>query len=320
MPTRRKVEQVLERADITVTDLLNDGGHLPDEQANAFIDEVEEQPTLLNQVRFVRMNAPTVKIDKIGIDSRIMKAAPQGTQPFAADDGTNSRILAAADRSKVTTRQVELVAKEVMAELHIPYDVLEDNLERGNFETHVMTLMARRASQDLEEWFISADTGNVADDYLALEDGILARLTGVTSNVVDNMSAGVNPDMFADAMLAMPQRYLRNLGALKHFVTVQDAIRYRSNVSQRATGYGDSALQGNIPLAAHGVDLVQTPFMAQNTAVFCNPQNLIFGIYRDILVETERLIRARELVIVMSTRVAVSIEDTQGCVKVINVN
>ena len=59
MTTKKKVEQVLERADISVGDLTSDGGLLQPDQAERFIDEVEEQPTMISQVRTVRMNSPT---------------------------------------------------------------------------------------------------------------------------------------------------------------------------------------------------------------------------------------------------------------------
>jgi HK97 family phage major capsid protein len=316
MTTTQKVKEVLERADISVGELLSTGGLLQPEQAERFIDEVEEQPTMMGLVRVVRMNSHTYKIDKIGFDQRILKAAPQGTSPFQQDDGSNNRNLPAADRSRVTTRQIELVAKEVMAEIHIPYDVLEDNLERGNFDSHVLTLMARRASQDLEEFMISADTASL-DSYLALTDGILKL---ATTNTVDNLAAGMSPDTFRDAMLAMPQRYLRQVGQMKHFTTVQDEIRYRSLVAQRTTGFGDSALTTGASISAHGVPITPSPFMAANVALFTFPQNIVFGIHRDILIETERDIRARELVIVMSTRVDVQVEDEEALVKIINVN
>jgi len=312
--TTKRVQQVLERADITVTDLTNDGGLLLPQQSDQFLDEVQEQPTILSQVRVVRMTSPTARINKIGFDSRIMRAASQTGQ--AEDDGSNARILAKADRSKVTTRQIELVSKEVMAEVHIPYEVLEDNIERGNFETHVLRLIAERAAQDLEEWIITADTGS-GDAYLALQDGLLVS---ATTNVVDNLNAGLTPDTFRDAQLAMPQRYLRNLANMRNFVTVQDAIRYRSNVAARATGYGDSALQTSQELAAFGAPVQATPFMSANTALFTFPQNIAFGIHRDIMVESERNIRSRELIIVLSTRIDVVYEDEEAVVKITNMN
>jgi hypothetical protein len=86
------------------------------------------------------------------------------------------------------SRYAKTNPKEVIAEVHLHYEVLEDNLERGNLESHIMRLIAERASLDLEEWMLSADTGS-GDAYLALTDGIIKRST---SNVVDKNSSGNN--------------------------------------------------------------------------------------------------------------------------------
>jgi hypothetical protein len=263
----------------------------------------------------IRMNAPQMKIDRLGFGSRIMKAAPQGSAPFAADDGTNDRYLAAADRSKPTTSQITLTTKEVMAEIHLPYEVLEDNLERGNFEEHIMRLIAERAAIDLEDWAINADTAS-GDAYLALADGFMKQMT---SHVVDNASAGISPDLFEDGLLAMPQKYLRNLNQLKQYITVADSIRYRANVAKRATGYGDSALTTNGELVAYGVPVSSLALLPASKGFFTFPQNLIFGIQRNIQVETDKDIRSRQIIIVLTARVDVKIDEEAATVKYINI-
>jgi hypothetical protein len=314
MPTNARVREVLQRADISLSDLTSNGGLLQPEQADSFIDLVLEQPTIMREIRVQRMTAPTMRINKIGFASRIMKAASQ--TGGADDDGTNTRHLAAADRSEPTTSKIELTSKEVMAEVHLPYEVLEDNIERGDLETHLMRLIAERAALDLEEWIVKADTAS-GDDYLALQDGLLKS---ATSNVVDVLNAGPTPDMYRDAQLAMPQKFLRNLSSMRFYNTVADTIRYRSNVAARATGYGDSALQTAGELVGFGVPIRAVPQMTADFGLFTFPQNIIFGIQRAIMVETERDIRARTLVVVLSTRIDVVYEDETAVVKLININ
>jgi hypothetical protein len=312
-------KELMQRADMAIADLDTNGGILDAEQTNAFIDIVLDQPTILKQVRQIRMSAPERKINKIGFADRILRAAPQGTSPFAADDGTNDRYLAAADRSKPTTSQITLATKEVIAEVHLPYEVLEDNIEGQSLESHIMRLIGERAAIDLEELSLAGDTGS-GDAYLALQDGWLKRMT---SNIVNNGSAGISPDMFEAGMLAMPQKYLRNLNALKHFVSVANTIRYRSVVAQRGTGYGDSMLTGNQPINAFGVQVESAPLLGTigsgNSGIFTFPQNLIFGIQREIRVETDKDIRAREWIIVLTARVALQIEDEDATVKYTNI-
>lgn len=313
MPTSNK--NLSKRADMALSDLSSNGGLLSPEQSNIFIDMVQEQPTILNQARIERMAAPQKKINRMGFGSRIMRAAPQGASPYAADDGTNDRHLAAADRSAPTTSQVTLSTKEVMAEISIPYEVLEDNIEGMSIEDHIMRQIAERAAEDLEEWALSADTAS-GDAYLALNDGLLKT---ATSNIVDNLSAGISPDLFEQALLSMPQKYLRNLNALRQYIPVQEEIKYRANVAKRATGYGDSALSSDGQLSAFGVPVDKTPLMPASTGIFTFPKNIIFGIQRDINIETDRDIRARTVIIVLTTRVDCKWDLEEASVKLINI-
>jgi hypothetical protein len=97
-------------------------------------------------------------------------------------------LAAATDRSKPTTSQITLTTSEVMAEVRIPYEVLEDNIERGGMADTVLALIAERAALDLEELLILGDTAS-GDAYLALMNGILKR---VTTNVVDAQNGSIS--------------------------------------------------------------------------------------------------------------------------------
>lgn len=313
-------QELAKRADLVLADLNANGGLLDPEQTDTFIDIVQEQPTILRQVRQVRMNAPQMKINKINFASRIMKAAPQGTTPF--DDpatGINNRYLAAADRSKPTTSQISMATKEHLAEIRLPYEVLEDNIEGQSFESHVMRLIAERAAIDFEEYALYADTASL-DPYLALTDGWFKRMT---SHVVNNASAGVSPDMFQAGMLAMPQKYLRTVADMKHVVSVANTIKYRGKVAQRATGYGDSMLTQGGPIFAYGVPVESAPMIAAqgtgNVGFFTHPKNLIWGIQRQLNVETDKDIRSREIIIVLTARIALQIEEEDATVKYTNI-
>lgn len=310
-------KELIQRADIALADLTANGGMLLPEQANAFIDMVLDQPTILKQVRQVRMAGPERKINKVGFASRILTAAVQ--TGGANDNGSNDRYVLKANRAKPTTSQITLNTKEVIAEVRLPYEVLEDNIEGQSFESHIMRLIAERAAIDLEELALGGDTAS-GDAYLALMDGFMKRMT---SHVVNNASAGCNPALFTNGLLAMPQKYLRNLNGLKHYVTVANTIRYRQNVSARATGYGDSALTQSIPIYAAGVQVEAAPMLSGvgtgNQGLLTFPQNLLFGIQRDIRVETDKDIRSREFIIVLTARVALQIEDENATVKYTNI-
>lgn len=299
-----RTRDILEKADIAVSDLISDGGYLNPMQANVFIRLMIDQPTILNQVRVVPMNAPTMEINKIGFTSRILKKAP-----------ASGTALAAADRSKPTTEKVELATKEVIAEVHLPYDVLEDNIERGRLEDTVMSLIAERASLDVEELIISGDTGS-ADDYLALVDGILEQ---ATSHVVDYSASpvGITKTVFKDAIKAMPSKYLRNRNMMRFFTSVDAEIEYTDHLSDRETQLGDARIARKAPEVAFGVPIDPVALMPDDKAIFTWPQNIVFGVQRQIMIETDRDIRARVLIVVLTMRMDIKFEEEDSVVKIL---
>lgn len=309
--------ELIQRADLVMADLATNGGLLSPQQANQFIDFVMDEPTIIPQCRVVRMNAPQVKINRMGFDGRILRAAP--TAGGENDGGDNDRYLRKSERSKVRTSQIVLNDSEVIAEVRLPYEALEDNIEGRSMEEHIMRLIAARAAVDLEELALWGDTLS-SDTYLALQNGWLKRSN---AHVADNANVGVGPDLFVNAMLALPQKYLKYLPQLRGFISMANTIRYRQKISQRQTGYGDAAMQEAIPLYAQGLKLEGAPTLAADglgkTGLMTFPKNLIFGIRRDITVETDKDIRSREYIIVLTARVALQVDDVDATVKLENI-
>lgn len=307
----------LARADLAIADLDTNGGLLNPQQANRFIDMILDQPTILPQVRVVRMDAPEVKINRMGFGERILRAARQAGS--ANDDGSNDRYVRKADRAAPTTSQIVLRDSEVIAEVRLPYEVLEDNIEGKSVEEHIMRLIAERAALDLEELGLWGDTSST-DAYLALQDGWLKR---GNAHVADGGGQGPNPDFFASAMLALPQKYLRYLPQMRAWVSPANTIKYRQVVSKRQTGYGDTSLTTNNDLAAHGLKIEGAPSLAMdnvgNMGLFTFPQNLLWGIRRNVSIETDRDIRSREHIIVLTMRVATQIDDADAVVRLENI-
>jgi hypothetical protein len=297
---------IVEKADIAVANLISDGGYLNPIQANTFIRMLIEQPTLVNEVRVVPMNAPTMEINKIGVTSRILRKAPQSGQ-----------ALPAAKRSKPETDKVTLSTKEVIAEVHIPYDVLEDNIERGSLEDTIMTLITERASLDLEELILLGNTGS-ADEYLAMMNGIINQLT---SHVVDFSATmpNVTKEIFKAGIKAMPNKYLRNQSAMRFFVSPDADIEYADSLANRETGLGDRNIERwpyglNV---AYGIPIKPVALMPNWAAVLTYPKNIILCVQRQVMIETDRDIRARVLIVVLTMRIDIKFEEEDAGVKII---
>jgi len=298
---------ILEKADLAVSSLVSNGGYLNSMQANTFIRMMIDQPTILNLVRVVPMNAPTMEINKIGFATRILTNAP-----------SSGTALAAAKRSAPTTAKVSMATKEVIAEVHLPYDVLEDNIERGVLEDTIMTLIAERASLDLEELIILGDTLS-GDAYLALANGVLAQST---SHVVDFSATAprITKAVFKAGVKAMPNKYMRNRAAMRFFVSPDAETEYADSLANRETTLGDGKILNWTPNYAYGVPVEAAALMPDHSAIFTWPKNIIFGVQRQIMIETDRDIRARVLIVVLTMRLDIKFEEEDSVVKIIGLD
>ncbi len=296
---------IIEKADIAVSNLVASGGYLNPEQADRFIELIHEQPTIINKVRTVRMNAPKRKIEKIGFGDRILYAAP-----------SSGTALADANRSMPDLGLVELTTKEIIAEVWIPYDVLEDNIERGNLENTIMQLITRRAALDLEELILLGDT-TLGDPYLALLDGVIKQTPA--ANVVDGSGiTDIGKAVFKLAVQAMPQKYLRNRALMEHWVSPHMEMEYRDSIAERATSLGDEKISKFTPMFAYGTPVYPVALMPDSRMVFTYPQNVIWGIQRQIMIETDKDIRRRVQIIVLTMRCDVVLETDDACIVVEN--
>ena len=317
-PTLGLPEQ-LKKADFFLAD-LSAGGLLTVAQNQTFIRNLIDQPTLLNQVRIVEMDTPSMELNKIGFGKRILRKANEGTAlADAAVDGTPFAPSTSGEyraRAKPQTSKVTLNTKEVIAEVRITYSALEDSIERGNLENTVYALIGERAALDLEELIISGDTSLDNDDqYLDLTDGVLKL---ATAHTVDAAGAPVSASIFNSVLKALPTKYRRNRSSMRFFTSMDVEQDYRLALSTRGTGLGDAILTGTQAVPVFGVPLVGAALMPQSNILFTNPKNIIFGIQRNIRIEAEKLISEREVKIVLSARVAVGIEETDAVVKVTN--
>lgn len=304
---RPSTKSIIEKADMAVSDLVSNGGYLNPIQAATFIRMLQEQPTLLNEIRVVPMNAPTMEINKIGFANRILRKAP-----------VSGTALASSDRSKPTTDKVTLTTKEIIAEVHIPYDVLEDNVERGGLEDTIMALITERASLDLEELLITGDLDS-SDDYLALADGCLVQSQ---SHVVDFTASqpSITRGVFKAGLKTMPNKYLRNRSAMRFYTSPHAEIEYADSLAARETPFGDAKVTGWTPNYAYGVPVKAAALMPNDKYLFTWPKNFILGIQRRIMIETDRDIRARVLIVVLTLRIDIKYEEEDAVVKCLGLN
>lgn len=316
-----KMKELLAKADMALSDLATAGLMQP-EQANNFIRILMQDTAFLDDVRLINMSRPKMTVNKLRLDNRALRIANQGTvsSPLAGEEGT--RALARADRTKVTTSKVELDTFEVIAEVNLPYEVLEDNIEGGQidntrFQQTVLSQLAERIRIDIEDIVLNGDTASL-DTFLAERDGILVQ---AASNIVNNGGAALDAVTFNEMIQTLPDKFKRVMNRYKFYVAHNKALQYMMQVAQRQTGLGDSVLVGGqgVNFAPFGVPLIGAASMPSNRALFLDPTNILFGVQRNMRMEFDRDSRERVLIIVFTMRFDFKLEQEDMVVKAINI-
>ena len=315
------MKEILAKADMALSDLAT-GGLMNPEQSDTFIRILAQDTNFLSAVRQFTMNRPKMTVNKLDLASRALRVANQGTisSPLSGEEGT--RALARADRTKVTTSKVELDTYEVIAEVNLPYEVLEDNIEGGaidntRFQATVLNKLAERIRIDIEDVMLNGDTGS-GDAFLAERDGVL-KLT--TSNVVNNSNAALDAVTFNEMVQALPDKFKRIINRYRFFVSHNKRLQYMMQVAQRQTGLGDSVLVGGdgVNFAPFGIPLVGVASMPSAQALMIDPANILFGVQRNMRMEYDRDSRERVLIMVFTMRFDFKLEQEDMNVKAINI-
>jgi len=285
---------IVQKADFLLANLAP-GGLLEPAQADRFIQLAIDQAVVMPQMTRVDMNAPKELREKIRYGSRALRK------------GTEAQSLPLAQRSAPDTSKVELDAQLVKAETRISFEALEDSIERGTFESTVRATMAERIGLDLEDLAFNGDTLST-DDLLKTLDGFIKQST---TNVVVAGGATLQRSVLKDILKTMPSEFRRDKRALR-FLTADEAdIDYQEHLGDRATVLGDEQTTGLQSRPFQGIEVMGVPVFPTNlgggtnetVVLMTDPSNMLFGVWRQIRIDTDRDVSAGVFIIVVTARV-----------------
>jgi HK97 family phage major capsid protein len=271
-------------------------GILRPEQARRFIDYVWDATVLAKDGRRVTMRANTMELEKVNVGERVIRAAAQ-----ANGDYTN----AGASFTKV-----ELTTKKIRLDWEVSAEALEDGIEGGALEDHLVRLMTNAFANDIEDLAING-TGNSGDGaFLGIMEGFVNKVKengDAHESVVTVADNAWTPDVMQDIILAMPRKYraLKNnlkfyagtdafQGIIKHNGTLADAIAEAFTGAAGTPANRQAYLDGNgqtfggaRTTRVLGVDVQEVPYYPEGYVDLTFPQNRIWGFQRDITVNRE---------------------------------
>lgn len=302
---------LLAKADLALSDLVSQGGLLQPAQAAKFMRIMIKASKLLGMTTVVPMRSFQQTVEKIKFGSRILHA------------GKEAQALAAGDRVKPDFSKVQLTAQLFKGEVRLDNEVLEDTIERGELRQTVMQLMAERIALDTEELLVLGDTAS-SDPFLAKVSGVIKL---ATSHVVDALATSPTKVLFRDMIKSMPSEFLRDKKALKFLTSVNAEIGYRDSLSDRGTVLGDKYTVEDADAMAFGIPVSPIPLFPENIGtssqctdvILTDPKNINVGIWRNIRIETDKLISEGVLLIVATLRMDFQYAEETAVVKAVNV-
>ena len=312
-----KAKSLIQRADAALADLTNNGGRLPEDVAERFIDEMYDSPTILKAATRRKMRAPSAAYPRLGLGGQILCGDPNGLD-YEYDS------VASGDRQKPVTAQVQLNAKLYKGQVNLPTTWIEDNIEQDGFQTHLMSHIAKQIALDTAKAAYHGDTalgaGTAALRLKRIQDGWFKR---ATSHVVDALGNNIDGSLYRKIVKAMPQKYLdANAAGYRLFAHRNIALDWRDQVSTRPGPLGDRALTeaaipgyGGIPLIG---DNTIEESASVSSALFCDPANLMVGVWREVTIKTWEDIENDCLKIVVTLRIAFNFIQPDAIVKVVN--
>ena len=250
---------------------------LSKEEADKFIDYVVDQSFMKANARVERMNAPTKTIAKVGIGQNILKPAKSAVDP--------------GNTVSITTDQLTLETKEIIAIAEVSDDSLEDNIEGDAFVDHLMRMIAAQAANELDLMCMYGKRipdPNSATDIKQLVNGwiTIARENGHKLDARDDSMFGddkgeIKPDKLSRIVKTLPNKYRGNKGNLR-FLLADDIYQdYNDYMGARAVSTADPYLLGvgrltysNIPLTAVSLMPTDRPVISvggANTALTNSP-------------------------------------------------
>jgi len=260
------------------------------EEADAFLDVLEDESVLWKNANFIRMKKNEKNLRHLGISDRILYAGTLGPGEYLTELDENL---------------IGLAAKELVGVIPIKDTDLEDLPEGPGYFDHVMELAAKKISNELEEVALIGDTSTAsgfgAKDARKQMDGWFRQLdnsqstgsetynntvTGSTvmldaSNLINGGNYGDHTSDFQldgniaeqddtsgrwefkfNAMLRdLPTRYLKKftLQELRFYIAPKVEAVYVAALSARATTLGDQAILGNQAMTYGRVPIVSVP-------------------------------------------------------------
>jgi HK97 family phage major capsid protein len=263
-------------------------GILRPEQARRFIDYVWDATVLAKDGRRVTMRANTMELEKVNVGERVIRAANQADATYTNAGATFSKV--------------ELTTKKIRLDWEVSAEALEDNVEGGALEDHLVRLMTNAFANDIEDLAINGTGDNGDGVFLGIMEGFVnkTKTNGdaheFAATVTDN---GFTPEVLQGVINSLPRKYRALKSGLKFYAgteAFQGIARNHGTLNDNiwTEDYRNAYLAGTDQVIGQarttrvlGVPVMEVPYYPAGYVDLTFPSNRIWGFQRDITVNRE---------------------------------
>ena len=263
-------------------------GILRPEQARRFIDYVWDATVLAKDGRRVTMRANTMELEKVNVGERVIRAANQADATYTNAGATFSKV--------------ELTTKKIRLDWEVSAEALEDNIEGGALEDHLVRLMTNAFANDIEDLAINGTGDNGDGAFLGIMEGFVNRTK--TNGDAHEFAATVSNNAFTPEVLqgvinSLPRKYRALKSGLKFYAgteAFQGIARNHGTLNDNiwTEDYRNAYLAGTDQVIGQarttrvlGVPVMEVPYYPAGYVDLTFPSNRIWGFQRDITVNRE---------------------------------
>ena len=289
----------------------DDGGILNPEQSRQFIEYIFEQQVLAQDGRRVTMRSNTAELEKLNVGERVIRAAAQADATYTNAD--------------VQFTKVTLTTKKIRLDWEVSTEALEDNIEGGALEDHLVRTMTRAFANDLEDLAING-TGSGTNVFLKIMEGFYAKEDdggNQATSVTSSGSAWTVQDL-QDIVLAMPRKYRGSRSAMKFYAGSPTMSSLLNSLAQTGNFNSERIVErivdGSVPQIVGaplqyrvlGLPIMEVPYFPDDYVSLTFPENRIWGFQRDVTVHREFKPKKDTTEYTVFVRFGVQIEETDA--------
>jgi hypothetical protein len=289
----------VQKADLVVSDFVSSGGYLNAEQTQALFEIPIKESVVLQLATFKAMKSNSLEISKLGFTGRVLRGAVE------------NQALTVGERSAPGAGKTTLTATEFIAEVRVPYGALEDHVTQGTLMTHIRNLLGKAIARDIEFVALQGDTTVTVTDVetrlQSKKDGFIKQ---ATTNTVAAGSVRLDKSVLKEMRQTLGDQFKRRARQMAYLTSDNASIDYGDSLASRMTSLGDAKMMDLTSLEYAGSPVIGVPEFPnalgtgtdETVVLFCDPKNMHVGMQRDVSIETDKDISARQYIVVATLR------------------